>query len=134
MEEQNNKTRKPLVIQQFISNCIAVRIKIVTMDCVEIRVFDDQYNAASVTGIGFNSLLSMLKMLSTTLSSGKEQGFTFLNEEKTMIAALGWHKEMDTYSLLIDKFASCIYSQDIPETVSLLNNLIQKIENIDWVG
>lgn len=87
MEEQSNKTRNPLVIQQFISNCIAVRIKIVTMDCVEIRVFDDQYNAASITGIGVNSLLRMLKLLHTTLSSGKEQGFTFLNEEKTMVVA-----------------------------------------------
>ena len=134
MEEQSNKTRNPLVIQQFISNCIAVRIKIVTMDCVEIRVFDDQYNAASITGIGVNSLLRMLKLLHTTLSSGKEQGFTFINEEKTMVVAIGWHSEMDAYSLLIDKFASHIFTQDIQETVSLLNNLIQKIENIDWVG
>lgn len=134
MEQQSNKNREPLVIQQFISNCIAINIKITTMDRVDLRVFDDRYNAASVTGIGFNSLLGMLKMLSTALSSGKEQGFTFLNEEKTMIAALGWHKEMDTYSLLIDKFASCIYSQDVPETVNLLENLIQRLENIAWGG
>nr|DAR40663.1 MAG TPA: hypothetical protein [Caudoviricetes sp.] len=134
MEQQSNKTRDPLVIQQFISNCIAVNIKITTMDRVDLRVFDDQYNAASVTGIGFNSLLSMLKMLSTALKYTNNDEFVFLNEEKTMVAAIGWCKEKDVYSLVIDKYTACIYSQDVPETENLLDNLIQKLENIDWAG
>lgn len=134
MEQQSNKDRDPLVIQQFISNCIAINIKINTMDRVDLRVFDDQYNAASVTGIGFNSLLSMLKMLSTALKYTNNDEFVFLNEEKTMVAAIGWRKEMDAYSLIIDKYTACIYSQDVLETIELLDNLIQKLENIAWGG
>lgn len=134
MEQQSNKNREPLVIQQFISNCIAINIKITTMDRVDLRVFDDQYNAASVTGIGFNSLLSMLKTLSTALKYTNNDKFVFLNEEKTMVAALGWRKEMDAYSLVIDKYTASIYSQDVPETEDLLDNLIQKLENIAWGG
>lgn len=132
MEQQNNKATKPVVIQQFISNCVAVRIKIATMDCVELRIFDDQYNASSVNGIGFNSLLQMLKTLSTALKYTKEQEFAFLNEEKTMVVALGWRQELGAYSLLIDKYTARIYKKDITETVNLLDNLIQKIENITW--
>lgn len=134
MKQQDNKTNEPLVIRQFISNCIAVRIKIATMDCIEFRVFDDQYNAASVIGIDFNSLLRMLNMLLDALQYKKNQAFDFLNKEKTMVVALGWHQELDAYSLLIDKYAAHIYSNDIVETVDLLNSLIQRLENISWGG
>lgn len=133
MEQQTNETREPLVIQQFVSNCIAVRIKITTMDRIDLRVFDDQYNAASVD-IDFNSLLRMLNMLLDALQYKKNQVFDFLNKEKTMVVALGWHQELDAYSLLIDKYAAHIYSEDITETVDLLNSLIQRLENISWGG
>lgn len=133
MEQQSNKNRDPLVIQQFVSNCIAVRIKITTMDRIDLRVFDDQYNAASVD-IDFNSLLRMLNMLLDALQYKKNQVFDFLNKEKTMVVALGWHQELDAYSLLIDKYAAHIYSDDITETVDLLNSLIQRLENISWGG
>ena len=133
MEQQSNKNIDPLVIQQFVSNCIAVRIKITTMDRIDLRVFDDQYNAASVD-IDFNSLLRMLNMLLDALQYKKNQVFDFLNKEKTMVVALGWHQELDAYSLLIDKYAAHIYSDDITETVDLLNSLIQRLENISWGG